>query len=102
VYAYVRTADYNEFLAVREDVYLRIMDVVAASGTGFAFPSQTNYSSAEGVDAERARAAESEVRAWRAQAALPLPEFPVERVTALRDTLDYPPKGSPQFRPREA
>jgi MscS family membrane protein len=102
VYAYVRTADYNEFLAVREDVYLRIMDVVAASGTGFAFPSQTNYSRDDGFDATRARAAESQVRAWREQAALPLPEFPAERVTALRDTLDYPPKGSPQFRPREA
>ena len=102
IYAYVRTADYNEFLAVREDVYLRIMDVVAASGTAFAFPSQTNYSSAQGIDAERARLAEAEVQGWREHGTLPLPEFPVERVTALRDTLDYPPKGSPQFRPREA
>jgi MscS family membrane protein len=102
IYAYVRTADYNEFLAVREDVYLRIMDVVAASGTAFAFPSQTNYSSAQGIDAERARLAEAEVQGWREHGTLPLPEFPVERVTALRDTLDYPPKGSAQFRPREA
>ncbi len=102
IYAYVRTADYNEFLAVREDVYLRIMDVVAASGTAFAFPSQTNYSSAQGIDAERARLAEAEVQGWREHGALPLPEFPAERVTSLRDTLDYPPKGSAQFRSREA
>lgn len=41
--AYVRTSDLNEFLAVREDVFLRIMDVVQDCGTGFAFPSQTLY-----------------------------------------------------------
>lgn len=43
IFAYVRTTDYDEFLAVREDVYLRIMDVVAENGTGFAFPSRTVY-----------------------------------------------------------
>jgi MscS family membrane protein len=99
IYAYVRTADYNEFLAVREDIYLRIMEVVTASGTGFAFPSQTLYRSARGVDAERARLAEAEVQRWREQGTLLLPEFPPDRVNGLRDTLDYPPKGSPQFRP---
>ena len=98
IYAYVRTADYNEFLAVREDLYLRIMDVVAASGTGFAFPSQTQYRSDEGIDAARARLAETEVEQWRADGTLPMPEFPAERVTSLRDTLDYPPKGSAQAR----
>jgi MscS family membrane protein len=100
IFAYVGTADFNEFLAVREDVYLRIMDAVAASGTGFAFPSQTNYGSEQGLDPERARHAEAEVRGWRERGTLPLPEFPPERVTRLRDTLDYPPEGSPQFRRR--
>ena len=56
---------------VREDLYLRIMDVVAASGTGFAFPSQTNYSDAEGLDPTRARLAETEVEQWRADGTLP-------------------------------
>jgi MscS family membrane protein len=100
IFAYVRTADYNEFLAVREDLYLRMMDVVAASGTGFAFPSQTLYSGARGLDAERARQAAAEVQRWREEGTLPLPEFPADRVTGLRDTLDYPPKGSAQSRPR--
>jgi MscS family membrane protein len=100
IFAYVRTADYNEFLAVREDLYLRMMDVVAASGTAFAFPSHTLYSGARGLDAERVRQAELEVRRWREEGTLPFPEFPADRVTALRDTLDYPPKGSAQARPR--
>ena len=98
IYAYVRTADFNEFLGVREDLFLRIMDVVAASGTGFAFPSQTNYASDHGLDDARARLAEAEVERWRADGDLPLPDFPADRVTRLRDTLDYPPRGSAQAR----
>jgi MscS family membrane protein len=36
VSADVRTTDQNEFGAIREDLFLRMMDVIAASGTGFA------------------------------------------------------------------
>lgn len=36
VTAYVATCDANEFAAIREDVFLRMMDVMVASGTGFA------------------------------------------------------------------
>ncbi len=34
--AYVETTDQSEFGAIREEVFLRMMDVVTASGTGFA------------------------------------------------------------------
>jgi small-conductance mechanosensitive channel len=54
LFAYVRTTDFDEFLAVQEDLLLRIMDLVEESGTGFAFPSQTLYAAPDpGVDAER-------------------------------------------------
>lgn len=43
VFAYVHTSDFNGFLEVQEELILRMMDVVEASGTGFAFPSQTLY-----------------------------------------------------------
>ena len=96
IFAYVRATDYGEFLAVQEDVYLRIMDIVAASGTGFAFPSQTTYFARDtGLDPARQRAAEAEVRAWRERRELYLPEFPPGRVAALHATLDYPPAGAP-------
>ena len=99
IFAYVRATDYGEFLAVQEDVYLRIMDIVAASGTGFAFPSQTTYFARDtGLDPARQRAAEAEVRAWREHRELYLPEFPPERVAALHATLEYPPAGSPPRR----
>jgi MscS family membrane protein len=64
VFAYVDTSDWNEFLEIREDLMLQVIDIVEASGTGFAFPSQTLYlGKDEGLNAERARAAEAEIRA---------------------------------------
>jgi MscS family membrane protein len=36
IFAFVMTTDYDEFLAIREDIFLRIMELIASSGTGFA------------------------------------------------------------------
>ncbi|GIW45083.1 MAG: hypothetical protein KatS3mg077_2365 [Candidatus Binatia bacterium] len=95
IFAYVETADYNEFLAIREDLFLRIMDIVSESGTGFAFPSQTVYCGQDtGLDAERRARAEAQVRVWREERRLWLPYAPEEEVAALRGTLAYPPPGS--------
>jgi MscS family membrane protein len=67
IFAYVLTADFGEFLAIREEILLQVMDAVAASGTGFAFPSQTLYVGPDpGLDPARTRAAEAEGRVgWR-------------------------------------
>ncbi len=63
VFAYVRVTDFAEFLRIREEIYLKMMDVIAGAGSGFAFPSQTIYGAPDtGIDAERARAAEARVR----------------------------------------
>ncbi|WP_371357634.1 mechanosensitive ion channel family protein, partial [Hydrocoleum sp. CS-953] len=43
IFVYVDTGKLPEFLAIQEDVLLRVDDIVESSGTGFAFPSQTNY-----------------------------------------------------------
>lgn len=95
VLAYVQSRDFNEFAAIREDIFLRVMDLVAAAGTGFAFPSQTLYLRRDGVPDDEARdRAELQVRDWRARGSLPFPDIPPERATALRGTLDYPPTGS--------
>jgi MscS family membrane protein len=95
IFAYVRTQDWNEFLGIQEDIYLRMMDVVAASGTGFAFPSQTVYLTRDkGLDSERSAAAIAEVRRWREKHELPFPDFDPEFAETHRDTLDFPPAGS--------
>ena len=73
------------------------MDIVAASGSGFAFPSSTTYLAKDGgLDAGKTRVAEEAVRQWRAREELFLPRFPPEKIAELDDTLDYPPAGSPR------
>jgi MscS family membrane protein len=97
IFAYVKTTDYAEYLEVAEDLNLRIMEIVAAAGSSFAFPSQTTYiEKGTGLNETRAREAESQVDQWRQQNELFLPGFPPEKIDDLRDTLDYPPNGSPQ------
>jgi len=101
VFAYVGTKDWNEFLAVKEDIYYRMMDVVAASGTGFAFPSQTLYFARdEGLDPDKSAAAVAEMKQWRAAHKLPFPDFDPEFQKAHRDTLDYPPAESSTAEPK--
>jgi len=96
IFAYVGTADWNEFLGVREDLYLRIMDIVDASGSGFAFPSQTLYLGRDDApDPERVERIEAEVRAWRERDEIFLPDFPAEKIAELDDTIRYPAEGSP-------
>jgi MscS family membrane protein len=95
VFAYVKTRDRPEFLGIREDVLLRVMGIVAQSGTGFAFPSQTLYFGRDdGLDAERSKAAEAQVHQWRDEGRLPFPNFSPEQVQRMRGALVYPPPGS--------
>jgi MscS family membrane protein len=89
--SYVLTRDANEFAAIREDLLMRIMDIVAKSGSGFAFPSQTLYFSRDsGVNKEKAAAAEQQVQQWRDQQKLPFPDFAPADKAAFRDSIVYP------------
>ena len=54
VCTYALTADYEEFLAIREEVYLRVMELVAASGTGFAVPLPVPHRPGPGLDPREA------------------------------------------------
>jgi len=95
IFCFVRTTDFPSFTAVREDLFLRLMDLVNASGSGFAFPSQTLYFGRDpGVDAGRTQDAQAQVESWRKQGALPFPDFPEEEIRAFEGTLPYPPEGA--------
>jgi MscS family membrane protein len=95
IFAYIHAADFSEYLEIGEDLNLRIMEIIANAGTGFAFPSQTLYvAKDEGPDVDATRRSESQVADWRAHDALPLPGFPPDRIRELGGSLDYPPKGS--------
>lgn len=85
VTAYAMTQDWDEFLAIQEDVFLRIIDIVEQSGSGF-----------RGPDPEKAQAAEAQVRQWREEGRLPFPNFSPEQMRQIRRSLTYPPPGSPE------
>ncbi len=100
LFAYLRCRDQNVFLAIQEDLLLRIEEVIEAAGSGFAFPSQTAYLAQDGgLDAERRQDVEGQVGRWRAEQRLPFPYHPREEQRELTDVLDYPPEGSPDHRP---
>jgi MscS family membrane protein len=97
VYAFVETTDFNTFLAIQEDIFLRLIDLVDASGTGFAFPSVVNYLAKDGGTNEEQRArVEAIVKQWREASALPFPNFTDAERAEFSGKLDYPPKGSSQ------
>jgi MscS family membrane protein len=48
VFAYLRTTDYDSFVAAREEMCLGFMDIVAAAGTAFALPTQIIHVAGDG------------------------------------------------------
>ncbi len=101
IFAYLRCQDQNTFLAIQEDLLLRIEDIVSEAGTAFAIPAQTSYlAQAPALDTERRDEAEARVGQWRSEHRLPFPEFADEERRQLTDALEYPPEGSPDYRPR--
>jgi MscS family membrane protein len=92
---YALTRDWNEYHAIREDIFLRMNNIVRESGSGFAFPSQTLYMGRDdGLDSERGEAAIKEVQSWRRAGTLPFPHLAPDTIEQLAGTLDYPPLGS--------
>ena len=95
IFAYVRTNEYYEYWAIREDLNLRIMDIVKEAGTGFAFPSQTAYWTRDsGLDGRKSQEAEERIKEWREKGNLPFPEFDENYQSGIENKLDYPPTGS--------
>jgi MscS family membrane protein len=43
IYAYIKVTDYTAFVEIQEDLLLQIMDIIAASGTSIAMPSQVSH-----------------------------------------------------------
>ena len=96
LFAFVNTRDWGEFLAVQEDLNLRIKDIVEGCGTGFAFPSQTLYMErGQGLVPAEVEKAEGLVERWRQENRLPFPEHEAGFRFELANTLDWPPKGTP-------
>lgn len=95
VFAYVDAIDFDRFLEVQEDLFLRMMDVIEKSGTGFAMPSQTIYLGKDkGNSGDKAAAVSEQVRSWREADEMPIPYFSPEKIGELKGSIPYPPEGS--------
>jgi len=92
---YAITREWNDFFAIREDILLRLHDIVLESGTALAFPSQTLYVARDGgLDIKKGEKAKESVRQMRRRGRLPFPRLTRDEIERLKGTLDYPPLGS--------
>ena len=99
ILAYTDTGVWAEWHAIREDVFLRVMQIIESSGTRLALPSQTTYFVRDdGLDDEKKRAAEEQVHEWAEKGELPFPDMTEEQQKALAGTLDFPPTGSIEYK----
>jgi MscS family membrane protein len=92
IFCYVLTRDFGgEYLAIQEDLLLRIMDIVNASGTSLAFPASTVHLGRDlGLDKEKTEEAAREVQQWREAGKLPFPDFAASDISEISNSLPYP------------
>jgi MscS family membrane protein len=91
LFAYVMTKDWGEFLGIREDILLRVMEIVGQSGSALALPSQTMYLGRDrGTDENKTHAAEASVQEWRDEGSLPFPNFSPEQADLLARQVGHP------------
>lgn len=92
---YILVSTLDTSLEVKEDLLLRIMDIVAESGSGFAFPSQTLYfAQDDGISEEKSRMVSEKVKIWKENEELQVPRFHPDKITEIEDSIVYPPEGS--------
>jgi len=102
VLCYTDTGVWAEWHAIREDMLLRLMEIIEGAGTRLALPSKTTYFARDaGLDDERKRAAEQQVDDWTEAGELPFPDMSEEQREALAGTLAFPPEGSVQHKVAE-
>ena len=95
IFVYILTQDFNEFAAVREDLLLRMMDIVEDAGSSLALPSQTLYIGRDaGTQKEKTENAIKKVSELRDGKQLPFPDFHEKDIAEFKGSIEYPPAGS--------
>ena len=91
VFAYVLETAFESFLEVQEDILLRIVDIVEASGSALAFPSWMMHVSRDtGFDRKKSQEAMEIVKGWREQGEMPFPNFAPGKIAEMGNKLEYP------------
>jgi MscS family membrane protein len=89
-------------MAVREDLLLRIVDVMEDSGGRFALPSQTLYLSRDsGAEEEKIESAVKKISELRDGKKLPFPDFHPDEISSLKGSIEYPPPDSTLRNPQD-
>ena len=95
IFCYIKTTNAAEFIAIREDILLRIMGIVESSGTSFANPARTVYFTRDpGMNEKDTEQAAKTVEKWREDKTFPFPDFLPAEISKLRGTIEYPPADS--------
>ena len=100
VFSYILTRDFNEYAAVREDLLLRMLDIVEDSGSGLALPAQTLYLGRDaGLVKEKADNAVKKIGELREGKQLPFPDFHEKDKSSFKGSIEYPPQESALRKP---
>ncbi|MGH9496479.1 MAG: mechanosensitive ion channel family protein [Candidatus Sulfotelmatobacter sp.] len=95
VMVYILTRDFNEFAAVREDLLLRMLDILEESGGALAAPAQTLYLNRDtGPVKEKMENAIKKMADLREGKQLPFPDYHANEISSFKGSIDYPPSES--------
>ena len=95
IFSYILTRDYNEYAAVKEDLLLRMLDIVEDSGGSLALPAQTLYLSRDsGLAKDKAENAAKKIAELRDDKKLPFPDFHPQDISSFKGSIEYPPTDS--------
>ncbi|UWY27373.1 mechanosensitive ion channel family protein [Flavobacterium sp. TR2] len=93
--AYIEAINFETSQEAQEDLLLRMMDIIEKSGTSLAYPSQTLYMARDTpVSSEKSSEITKTVKKWKENNELQLPKFDPKKVEELKDSIQYPAKGS--------
>lgn len=92
----VDTIDYQRFLAVAEDLNLRLIETVHEAGAVFSGPGQVlQIRDFQTASEDTLAAMEKQLADWKAQEKLPYPDFTAAEKDALRGRIELPPRDEP-------
>jgi MscS family membrane protein len=87
IFTIVLTGNAPEFLAIGEDILLKALEIIRASGAALGGPSQVLYVKPDtGFDKAKTVASEQRIEDARTSGELPFPDFPPEAKAALRES----------------
>ncbi len=89
IHSYVETDDFADYLAVKEDLNLRIMDIIQTAGTEIAIPARIEYQdTAHQLNQADIDKVEAQVEQWRSQGQLSN-TLPKQQADEIKNTIPY-------------